>query len=220
VERESFELFHQPEEQQPSRQPLRAAPEAQPASSNEISGEQHTQANTQEPSEETHARILREVAQITAQSFPSSQEAMRVALEVLGRFLDCQTLFIARVGLTTPEKTDATENESVDQHVLKIIEARNIGTVSPSAGSEDPLSRTYCQTIWRTQQPLIVEDAQRHPFYQRLPTTEAYHIGSYIGVPLIYSDGRVYGTLCSQDPRPRPLSDQPEKLELMQIVAR
>jgi len=164
--------------------------------------------------------MLREVAQITAQSFHSPQEAMRVALEVLGRFLDCQTLFIAQVGLNTPEKTNATDNEDVDQHVLKIIAARNIGTSSPSVGSEGPLNRTYCQTVWRTQQPLIVEDARRQPFYQRLATTEEYNIGSYVGVPLLYSDGRVYGTLCSQDPHPRPLSAQSEKLELMQVVAR
>src|SRR5258708_5786065 len=164
--------------------------------------------------------MLREVAQITAQSFHSSQEAMRVALEVIGRFLDCQTLFIARVGLNTPEKTNATDNEDVDQHVLKIVAARNIGTSSPSVGSEGPLNRTYCQTVWQTQQPLIVEDVRRHPFYQRLATTEEYNIGSYIGVPLLYSDGRVYGTLCSQDPHPRPLSAQSEKLELMQVVAR
>ncbi len=165
--------------------------------------------------------MLREVAQITAQSFHSSQEVMRVTLEVLGRFLDCQTLFIARVGANTSEKaTAAPDDGSVNQPVLKIMEVRNIGTSLPSVGLESPLDRTYCQTVWQTQRPLIVEDVRHHPFYQHLPVTEEYTIGSYIGVPLIYSDGRVYGTLCSQDPHPRSLSDQPEKLELMQIIAR
>ena len=172
----------------------------------------------QEPVDEERAHILHDVAQITAQSFQSSQEAMCVALEMLGRFLDCQTLFVARVNAHQAE--EGTCDEPIDAYTLKIMEARNQGTSRPAPGAEGALKRTYCQTIWRTQQPLIVEDTTRNSYYQQLPTTEEYNIGSYIGVPLLYSDGRVYGTLCSQDPRPRPLTQQPEKLELMQIVAR
>jgi signal transduction histidine kinase len=216
-----WELFQQPAEQEPCRQPLGASSEEHPPSPHGTSGERDILANTHEPLEESSSRMLREVAQITAQSFHSSQEAMRVALEVLGRFLDCQTLFIARVETNTSEKaTAAPDDSSVNQHVLKIMEAHNLGTSLPSVGSEGPLSRTYCQTVWQTQRPLIVEDVSRHPFYQHLPTTKEYMIGSYIGVPLIYSSGRVYGTLCAQDPCPRSLSEQPEKLELMQIIAR
>ncbi|BCL79289.1 GAF domain-containing protein [Ktedonobacteria bacterium brp13] len=184
--------------------------------------EHDAQASTQKCAEDegSNARILREVAQITAQSFQSSQEAMRVALEVMGHFLASQTLFIARFDESGSEKTHMDSEESSDAHVLKIIETRNTGTPSPVVGSEDPLENTYCQTVFRTRQPLIVDDVTQHPFYQQLATTKNYHIGSYIGVPLIYSDGRPYGTLCSQDPHSRPLTEQPEKLELMQIVAR
>lgn len=220
MELESSDLPQQLAEQQLSRQLANAPSEELLTFPDRSSSVQHIQKTMQEPSEEASSYILREVAQITAQSFHSTQEAMRAALEVIGRFLDCQTLFIARVGASQPGNAEAVDNISVDQHVLKIIEARNIGTSLPAVGSEGPLNRTYCQTVWRTARPLIVEDASRQPFYQQLPTTEEYNIGSYIGVPLIYSDGRVYGTLCSQDPHPRSLSDQPEKLELMQIVAR
>lgn len=160
-------------------------------------------------------RMLHDVAQITAQSFASSEEAMNVTLEVLCRFLDCQTLFISRVGITLSNEIDGPS-----QHTLKIMGVRNQGTLQPARGGERPLDETYCHTVWQTHQPLIVEDSTRDPFYQQLLTTKDYNIGSYIGVPLIYSDGRVYGTLCSQDSHPRPLTQQPEKLELMQIMAR
>lgn len=220
MENKLSELFHQSVEQQLCRQLLSVSPAMQPASPGRTAGEQNPQMSTHEPVEETSSRILREVAQITAQSFHSSQEAIRIALEVIGDFLDCQSLFIARFDLNEPEKASTTASNSPDQGTLKIIEARNTGAPSPMAGSEWALDQAYCATIWRTQRPLIVEDVQRHPFYRRLAITEKYNIGSYIGVPLIYSDGRVYGTLCSQDPRPRPLFAQPEKLELMQIVAR
>lgn len=163
------------------------------------------------------ARMLHEVAQITAQSFQSSQEAMRVALEAISHFLDSRTLFIARFEIEDPEPANDTGSS---RNRLKIIAARNTAMPSPTAGAENALDNTYCQTIFRTQQPLIVDDSQQQPFYQQLETTETYHIGSYMGVPLIYSDGRVYGTLCSQDPGPRPLSKEPEKLELLQIMAR
>ncbi|GHO44797.1 hypothetical protein KSX_29600 [Ktedonospora formicarum] len=140
---------------------------------------------------------------------------MDATLEVLRRFLDCQTLFISRV-----EITPSNEIDGANQHTLKIMGVRNQGTSQPARGGERALDETYCHTIWQTHQPLIVEDSTRSPFYQKLLTTKDYNIGSYIGVPLIYSDGRIYGTLCSQDSRPRPLMQQPEKLELMQIMAR
>jgi signal transduction histidine kinase/PAS domain-containing protein len=220
MESEPLKLFHQQAEQLPHKQPLSASPEEHSTSPDDTSGEQNTPASTHEPSDEVNARMLLEMAQITVQSFHSSQEAMHVALEVIGHFLDCQSLFIARFGLNESGETNASGGDNADQPVLKIIETRNTGTPSPVAGSEGALDRTYCATILRTQKPLIVEDVQRYPFYQQLSATREYHIGSYIGVPLIYSDGRIYGTLCSQDPRPRLLADLTEKLKLMQIVAR
>lgn len=211
------EWLSQPVKQQRWSQSWCVSSEAHSAS---LDGSSPEQESPPEPSEKARSRMLREVAQITAQSFQSSQEAMRAALKVIGDFLDCQSLFVARFGSYESETTGTTDGERSTQCTLKIMETRNAGMPSPIAGSEGPLDRTYCATVIRTQQPLIVEDVRRYPFYQQLATTEEYNIGSYIGVPLIYSDGRVYGTLCSQDPNPRPLSAQPEKLELMQIVAR
>lgn len=218
MEHQPSKLFQQTTEQVTTSQPLSALPGEEPAFSHKGPDKQQDPLGSQEPAEEERAHIIHDMAQITAQSFQSSQEAMRVALEMLGRFLDCQTLFVARVGTHQAEET--TCDGHIDAPTLKIMEARNQGTSIPAPGAEGPLARTYCQTIWRTQRPLIVEDSTHNPYYQRLPTTEEYNIRSYIGVPLVYSDGRVYGTLCSQDPHPRPLTQQPEKLELMQIVAR
>jgi signal transduction histidine kinase len=224
VKRKPFEMFHQPVEQLPHKQSSTYSEEQRTSSSNKVVSEQHTEENPRKlPEDEgANATMLREVAQITVQSFQSSQEAMRVALEVIGHFLDCQTLFIARVDMNKHEKTNTGNYGNAAQSVLKIIETCNSNTAmsSPVAGSEGPLEDTYCQTIIQTHKPLIIEDVEHYPFYQRLATTEKYHIGSYIGVPLIYSDGRVYGTLCSQDPHPRSLLNHPENLELMQIVAR
>lgn len=207
-------------EQPPVWPPARKFPAEQHECTQTGSDEQEAPTDLQESFEEAHSRMLSEVAQIAAQGFSTSQEAMRAALEVIGRFLDCQTLFVGKVRYALSGEVPASSGYDVNQCTLTIMEARNRGTTRPAVGAEGALNRTYCQTIWRTGWPLIVEDSSQQPFYQRLPTTREYHIGSYIGVPLIYSDGRVYGTLCAQDPRPHPLTRHPEKLELMQIIAR
>lgn len=218
MEREVFELFRQSAQQQAPQQPSSITPGKPSTSQEECTQRQLSRANLREPQKEAQAQMLREVAQMTVHSFQSSQEAMGAALEVIGRFLDCQTLFIGRVNNSKTEKI--SDQQDVNQHTLKIMEVINKDTTLPEAGSEGALNRTYCQTVWQTGKPLIVEDSENQPFYRQLATTRDYNIGFYIGVPLIYSDGRVYGTLCAQDPRPRLLSEQPENLELMQIVAR
>ncbi|GCE31222.1 hypothetical protein KDA_67060 [Dictyobacter alpinus] len=145
---------------------------------------------------------------------------MEAALHIIGHFLECQTLFIARFEVSGPEEEPTVSDDGSNQRMLKIIAAHNTAMPAPTVGSKGMLEETYCHTIFQTGQPLLVEDARNHPFYQHLATTEKYDIGFYLGVPLIYSDGRLYGTLCSQDPSPHLLTNHPEKVELMQIVAR
>lgn len=63
------------------------------------------------------------------------------------------------------------------------------------AGAE-PLEQTYCQRIVAGALGPIVHDAARDPIAAALPVTQELGIGAYIGVPVQFSDGRVYGTLC------------------------
>src|SRR5690349_852330 len=97
MEREVFELFRQPAQQQAPRQPSSITPGKPSTSQGEHAQRQLSQTNPREPQKEAQVQMLREVAQMTVHSFQSSQEAMSAALEVIGRFLDCQTLFIGRV---------------------------------------------------------------------------------------------------------------------------
>lgn len=45
-----------------------------------------------------------------------------------------------------------------------------------------------------------------------------YGIESYIGVPLLRSDGELFGTLCALDPEPREISE--ENIETLELLAR
>lgn len=54
---------------------------------------------------------------------------------------------------------------------------------------------------------LMVEDAVADPYFTSLPITHDIGIGAYTGVPLYYSDGRLYGTLCTLHPQERVVPD-------------
>ncbi|MBM6550796.1 EAL domain-containing protein [Marinomonas ostreistagni] len=63
-------------------------------------------------------------------------------------------------------------------------------------GHKDPSDTTYCQKICDKEIPAIIPNTQAHPITRNMAVTEALNIGSYIGVPITFSDDRVYGTLC------------------------
>src|SRR5215210_4264467 len=48
--------------------------------------------------------------------------------------------------------------------------------------------------------PLVVEDARQQAPFAGMSVTEDVGIGSYIGVPVLLSNGQIYGTLCAIDP--------------------
>jgi EAL domain-containing protein (putative c-di-GMP-specific phosphodiesterase class I) len=59
-------------------------------------------------------------------------------------------------------------------------------------GQGPELSKTYCQRMVQGQIPRVVPDSQADPRVRELSST----IGAYIGVPLLLSDGTMYGTFC------------------------
>ncbi|MDL4841728.1 sensor domain-containing diguanylate cyclase [Aquibacillus rhizosphaerae] len=49
------------------------------------------------------------------------------------------------------------------------------------------------------REPLLIENTKEHPFTCDLPITFEANIGSYVGVPVFYQDGELFGTLCAVD---------------------
>lgn len=66
--------------------------------------------------------------------------------------------------------------------------------------------------------PLIVADARSTAPFRDLAVTRDVDIGSYVGVPIVLSGGRPYGTLCAIDPESREVSV--EALDRMRLLAR
>lgn len=71
-------------------------------------------------------------------------------------------------------------------------------------GDSSESNTTYCQLIANNTLPEVIPDTSKHPLTKNLAITKALNIGSYIGVPLNFSDGSIYGTLCCFSERPDP----------------
>ena len=86
-------------------------------------------------------------------------------------------------------------------------------------GAAVPLEATYCRRMLNGELSNVVADARRDERVSDLPATRQAGIGSYVGVPLQLSDGRVYGTLCCASSRPNE-SLGPRDVQLMRVIAR
>jgi response regulator RpfG family c-di-GMP phosphodiesterase len=86
-------------------------------------------------------------------------------------------------------------------------------------GEGVPLAETICKRVVEGTLPSVIPDAREDERVYRLDMTREADIGSYIGVPLRLSNGRVYGTLCClshfSDPR---LHEQDARF--MRVLAR
>jgi len=82
-----------------------------------------------------------------------------------------------------------------------------------------PLDQTFCQAILEGRLPHLMTDTQEHEAALALPVTEAAGVGSYASVPVLLSDGRLYGTLCCADHERSPQLGERD-LRFMRVLAR
>ncbi|MEJ8858412.1 GAF domain-containing protein [Variovorax robiniae] len=86
-------------------------------------------------------------------------------------------------------------SEFVDGHrVFRRIEADADKRVFEE-GQSHPLEVTFCQRVVDGRLPQMVKHWATDPATQGLPKLP-FPIGSYLSVPVVLSDGSVYGTLC------------------------
>jgi EAL domain-containing protein (putative c-di-GMP-specific phosphodiesterase class I) len=86
------------------------------------------------------------------------------------------------------------------------------------AGCSNPLDESYCQRVIDGRIPNIIQDAAHVPAAAELPVTQALPVGAHISVPIILSDGRIYGTFCCFSVTPDPNLDERD-LAIMRIFS-
>ena len=71
----------------------------------------------------------------------------------------------------------------------------------------------YCEIVMKSGQPLLVPDALRDEHWQSNPDIKLGMI-SYLGVPIVWPDGEIFGTICVLDKKPNEYSELYRKLLL------
>lgn len=82
-----------------------------------------------------------------------------------------------------------------------------------------PLDGTYCKRVVGGELPSVVPDAKGDGRVANLDVTRDAGIGSYVGLPLRFSDGRLYGTLCCLSHAPDPHL-QERDAKFMEVLTR
>ncbi len=63
-------------------------------------------------------------------------------------------------------------------------------------GDAVPLDEGYCLKVVQGRIPQLIPDAAALPSLDAIPETRAVPIGAHLSVPILLSDGRIYGTFC------------------------
>ncbi len=126
------------------------------------------------------------------------------ALQAIREFLDMDIAY-------------ASEHLDGHQHI-RLIE----GDSTPSGtdpGYSMPLADSYCKLILEGRLPNMIPDTGANPLTAALPVTAEADVGAFCSVPLRFSDGRLYGTLCAESSARREHFG-PRDLEFMHVFAR
>lgn len=86
----------------------------------------------------------------------------------------------------------------LDPPDLEVLRS-NVGPDNPfPSGTRIPLLGLYCETAAKKRQMLQVVDARKDPQWADSPTAKA-GIFAYLGFPLFWPNGEVFGTICAVD---------------------
>jgi len=110
----------------------------------------------------------------------------------------------------------------VPSALIMKVEAPNIKVFVASESKENPWERdevaslnggTYCETVMKTRQLLVVPDALQDDEWKSNPDIEVGMI-SYLGLPISWPDGEIFGTICVLDKKRNEYSEVYRKLML------
>lgn len=84
---------------------------------------------------------------------------------------------------------------SDERQSVEIMDAAGPPPVPPDFSL--PLRDTFCRAILAGELPPVINDIPNHPIASRLPPAQIAGIHSFVSVPVTFSDGHVFGTLCA-----------------------
>lgn len=104
------------------------------------------------------------------------------------------------------------------QQVILETDGRSNG-VKIDVGMSAMLTDGYCQRVVDGLLGNVVPDTSADEVTAALPITKAAGLGAYVGFPVRYGDGEIFGTLCAASDHPEPsLVDR--DMAFMRVLAR
>lgn len=96
----------------------------------------------------------------------------------------------------------------VGEQQWRAVHALDRAGLGISAGLRLDLINTFCRDVTATQEAIWFGDYRQDQKRCDSPIPAMHGFRSYISVPVLLADGRVFGTLCTLDPEPRPITDE------------
>ncbi len=92
----------------------------------------------------------------------------------------------------------------IDEPQIEIV-ASNVSEDNPynKGGRYDLDTGLYCETVMAERKPLLIPDAREDPLWTNSPELEQGMV-CYLGLPLLWPDGELFGTICVLDRRENP----------------
>lgn len=81
-----------------------------------------------------------------------------------------------------------------DSRVFRHVDTDEPGLIE--VGAADPVEESYCHYVVAGQMPQYLPDPSVHPIAAGMAATSKVPVGTHFSVPLILSDGSLYGTFC------------------------
>lgn len=83
-----------------------------------------------------------------------------------------------------------------DRRIIRHVDVAETSPAAMKVNQSNLLEETYCQRVIDGRLPLVVPDTHSLRECRDLNVTKIFRIRSYLAVPIVFSDGRVFGTLC------------------------
>ncbi|WP_456265762.1 MULTISPECIES: GAF domain-containing protein [unclassified Bacillus (in: firmicutes)] len=124
--------------------------------------------------------------------FRNFHDASTSILNMMSQFIDVNTLFIAKN----------------DQHTNQIVKVLNHDEQLLEEGEELPYEKTFCKRAVDHRDTLVIPDISKDDRFKYLEVTNNLQGGSFIGVPIDFTDGTNYGTICGLDLKPKQFTEE------------
>jgi PAS domain S-box-containing protein len=147
------------------------------------------------------------LSRLAGRSFASTEEAIRATLRLITQNLGMRTSLLTRV----------VADEGRAEVIAVESEPGGCGAFPPSLELSDRECRWIAGGV--RPKPVVVMDTQAEPgAIAPIACMGSMPARSYLSVPIVLSDGSLYGFICALDPEPRHLEAEQE--ELLVILAR